>query len=226
MNLDYIAGFFDGEGSVMAATVRKPEACYGFQIRPMIEIAQKRPEVLHEIQRFFDFGYVYHAKAGVPHDCSRFLVVDRKNCRAFIEAIGPLSRIKQEQLFLLKTVIENGTRPHGGIIDPIPKIKLLKAIDAIEKLRSLNTTRRKARDPIELRHIVLDFDIEEWKIRRSKVLKAMTQRIITQVAPQMLGRATPAQLAALKSGREKYRRLHCRNISDSQGVKASDANGI
>jgi intein-encoded DNA endonuclease-like protein len=58
MNLDWIAGFFDGEGSVSAILDQDKKCFYGYKIIPHIQIAQKTKDILIEIEKFLNMGYV------------------------------------------------------------------------------------------------------------------------------------------------------------------------
>ena len=184
MNLDYIAGFFDGEGTATAVICRRPDMCYGFAIQPMIEIAQKYPDILNEIQQFLGFGHVDVTHVSLTQrtarmPCGRWRTTARDDCKRFIELIAPRSRLKGKQLQLLLTVIENGTRPRcGGMIPPIPKERLLRALDAVEQIHAINKGKRWACDLNQLHQHVIAFDMEAWKQRRFDVLRVATEHII------------------------------------------------
>ena len=61
MNEDYIAGFFDGEGSICYTIRRSNEAGYGYHIRPMMRISQKDKQILEEIEHYLNRGRIISA---------------------------------------------------------------------------------------------------------------------------------------------------------------------
>jgi len=65
MNLDYIAGFFDGEGSVSLQFHRMPSCKYGYQFLPAIIITQKNRQIIEAIQSFLKVGRLYPRRTGV-----------------------------------------------------------------------------------------------------------------------------------------------------------------
>jgi intein-encoded DNA endonuclease-like protein len=62
MNLNYIAGFFDGEGSFVLRI--RPDSRYktGYQISTWINITQKNREILEIIQKELNMGKLYFHK--------------------------------------------------------------------------------------------------------------------------------------------------------------------
>lgn len=94
MTWQYIAGFFDGEGSVLVPTYQQPR----------ISIAQKRPEVLIEIQKFllehdirsqiFSVDKIYAGKRKI---LSQLRVNASKEVISFIEGVMPYLIVKKEE---------------------------------------------------------------------------------------------------------------------------------
>lgn len=58
MNWDYIAGFFDGEGTIYFRVAKTKRKGFGYDITPNFRISQKDKNILEEIQKFMAFGYV------------------------------------------------------------------------------------------------------------------------------------------------------------------------
>ena len=85
VNLDYIAGFFDGEGSIHYAISRGYETASKWRIQIWIDITQKNPEILHQIKNSLNLGWVkpdrgyFRLQMAGKLQCSRFvnLMIDR-----------------------------------------------------------------------------------------------------------------------------------------------------
>ena len=70
MKPEYLAGFFDGEGSLILRIRKDPRYKSGFQIKPHIDITQKDPKVLRKIQKEMDMGKLYqNSSDGIWHLC-------------------------------------------------------------------------------------------------------------------------------------------------------------
>ena len=52
MNWDYIAGFFDGEGSINTTITKSHTAGFGYNVRAIFRISQKNREILDKIKEF------------------------------------------------------------------------------------------------------------------------------------------------------------------------------
>ena len=88
----YVAGLFDGEGSVIAkmgSTTRDQFSC-------RISIAQKNPVVLYAVKRTLGYGQVHETNIG-----TFFYKVDSApQVMEFIRFVYPYSVVKREQLRL------------------------------------------------------------------------------------------------------------------------------
>ncbi|MGI0085578.1 MAG: hypothetical protein ACREBQ_10895, partial [Nitrososphaerales archaeon] len=58
LSSEYIAGFFDGEGSA-TIVLDANDSPYGFRWFPLILFAQKNPFVLHQIRDALGYGKVF-----------------------------------------------------------------------------------------------------------------------------------------------------------------------
>ena len=89
----YIAGFFDGEGSVIASRING---------RPMVKLcmSQNNLEVLEKIQEFLGYGRLNRSSRG-----HHFLRVNKQaHVRRLIRTIYPHSIVKRKQLKLAYTM--------------------------------------------------------------------------------------------------------------------------
>ena len=70
MKPEYIAGFFDGEGSLILRVRKDQRYKNGFQIKPHIDVTQKNPKVLRKIQHELNMGKIYkNSSDDVCHLC-------------------------------------------------------------------------------------------------------------------------------------------------------------
>jgi len=179
MNLDYVAGFFDGEGSVSAAVVHHATTVYGYKIGPRIRITQKRPAILKEIQEFLGFGRLQYDK------CWNLHIQRREDCLRFVEFIAPRSKLKSKQLLLLKQVLDitNDGR-QGGIGVYLPKSRMLRALDLIDEIRNLNGNKRVHNDTALVRRRVMDFDEVSYRARADAILARTTLNLLKAKTPE------------------------------------------
>ena len=102
MNADYIAGFFDGEGSAMIITVKRK---YGeriiYRFRPVIKIAQKNKRILTIIKDYFHFGHV-DAMYCNPYLRHQYIINGLDGVISFAESISSSCFTKNEILELIK----------------------------------------------------------------------------------------------------------------------------
>ena len=89
--LNYIAGFFDGEGCVSGYILEN-----GYP-RVKISMGQKRSGVLYWIQEILKMGRICTFKRG---DISKLQISGKKNVGRFIDLILPHSIVKKEELII------------------------------------------------------------------------------------------------------------------------------
>lgn len=104
MDLSYIAGFFDGEGSL---------GVYGKIQRPKISISQTDDKILEEIRDFIGVGQVYKTgrRKGKSHwkDSWVYIVNKREDCLVFIDKIQPYLRLQRkiDSCIEMRSIIKN-----------------------------------------------------------------------------------------------------------------------
>ena len=95
MKKDYIAGFFDGEGSLIIRFKKDLRYLNGFQIKPNIDIAQKNLQVLKNIKNKLKIGKLYlNKKEGVWH----YNIFKFKDLSKFVKIIKRRVVVKKEKL--------------------------------------------------------------------------------------------------------------------------------
>jgi hypothetical protein len=128
LNLDYLAGFFDGEGCVHFYLSRCEQCAFGIRVRVTITVAQKDPTILNMVKDFLGFGAVY--KDGKYY---RFVINSSRNVYRFITLISERCILKKRELSLAKEVIElfprSGTyMTRERLLMILRKIKLYREI--------------------------------------------------------------------------------------------------
>jgi len=97
MNIGYISGFFDGEGTLNISNNRW-----------RISIPQTHYRVLDEIRKFVGFGSIYKTKKKKEHhkDAWVYTITNSKDVLEFLIMIEPFLIVKKEfineQIFILK----------------------------------------------------------------------------------------------------------------------------
>lgn len=89
MSIDYIAGFFDGEGTF---------GVYGSNQKPNISVTQTEVEILREMRDFVGLGNIYKEKIRNKNwsQSYKWSITGRENCLTFISLIKPHLRLKRK----------------------------------------------------------------------------------------------------------------------------------
>ncbi len=90
----YIAGFLDGDGSIMAQLVYRKDYRLGYQIRTSVVFYQKtnHEDFLLWLQEQFGYGYVRSRRDGV----SEYAVVGFREVSHVLTLLYPFLRLKKE----------------------------------------------------------------------------------------------------------------------------------
>lgn len=179
VNLDYIAGFFDGEGSGHMLVIQR-RTILGFTLRPRFTITQKNKEVLEVIRDYLGFGKVRQAPSHRNHVWTLY-INDMPNCRAFAEMMIPRCFVKKPQTEIILKAIKLKMQ-YGGQGRTIPAKAALEIIDVIDELWEANShTRsyiRRKNTTAKLREQILNTDYEATIKRRMEAMyKARTEAL-------------------------------------------------
>ena len=89
----YIAGFLDGDGSIMAQLVRRKDYKLGFQIRTSIVFYQKasHQEILLWLKSKLGSGYIRHRNDGM----AEYTIVGLEEVKRVITLLLPYLRLKK-----------------------------------------------------------------------------------------------------------------------------------
>lgn len=101
----YIAGLFDGEGSAVILTIKRPNLKRPFRFRPKISIAQKDRFVLDKIKEYLKIGKVVEDSFSIH----KYIIFNHECIFKFIKKIHQFSLIKEQQLRLLLKYVNIAT---------------------------------------------------------------------------------------------------------------------
>ena len=152
LNTDYIAGFFDGEGSVMLHVFKRTsQGNPRFIIRPSITITQIDENIIKQIQLALGYGRIVkkrRVKGEIGkecwHDCYALVIERIDHLWLFVREFKPLCHAnkKLEQLSILESVLpyfyKRGMRP-SNFNDHEYQIERRKGLlEAVKSMRKLN----------------------------------------------------------------------------------------
>ena len=140
----YIAGFLDGDGSIMFQLIERKDYIYGYQIRASICFYQDTGHKagLDNIKEEIGFGYIRDRNDGV----SDYTIVGYGNVEKVLKIVEPYVVFKrkhvQEALRLLKLLQENPK--------PTPE-KFLQLAGIVDSFATLNYSKKKTNNASKLR---------------------------------------------------------------------------
>jgi len=101
--MDYLAGFFDGEGSFVLRFIPDKRYKSGFQIRPHINITQKNYDILEKIKQELKMGYIYFHKRD---KLWYFNIYNLQDISKFISSIREKVFVKKDRLVKFEQCIK------------------------------------------------------------------------------------------------------------------------
>ena len=102
--LAYIAGFLDGDGSIMLQIKPRPDCKFGYRITSKVVLYQKseREGPLLWMREQFNIGYVSRRRDGI----SEYRVEGHAAVQRVLRALEPYLRFKQQQAQIMLEAIE------------------------------------------------------------------------------------------------------------------------
>jgi len=127
-DLQYYAGFLDGDGCINAQIIRRPDYALGFQIRVSITMFQKSTRHWFLVQTHKLFGVGTLRKR--PDGMSEYAIVGPNTVKALLQFLLPYLRLKRKQAELVLCIIQNLSRSQ----DAHAFVKLCEMVDTIADL--------------------------------------------------------------------------------------------
>lgn len=131
----YLAGFFDGDGAIMACIEYHPEKRFRFRVRMSIKIAQKNEQFLKNIQQRLVWGSVKLNRRVYEYD-----IRDQKHVEQFIKLIYPYSKLKRKQLQLGLQILSYSINTRNDLIKVAQLADTLSSHNVRSKGRRKNYT--------------------------------------------------------------------------------------
>jgi hypothetical protein len=127
-DLLYLAGFIDGEGSLVAQMVRRSDYAFRFQIRLTLQLSQrkKRRHYLEDIRHTVGYGSVRDRG-----EMSDYVLTETKVVFHFLKQVSPFLRIKKKQANLIIKIIEQLPSSKNS---PLLFIELCRLADQVAEL--------------------------------------------------------------------------------------------
>ena len=141
LQLAYIAGFLDGDGSVLAQIVERKEYIYHYQIRLTVSFVQKtkRKHFLMQLQKEIGQGSLIDRTDGI----SELAIVGWQSVNTLLKQLQPLVRIKLKQINLVLKIIEQLPLTKTS---PEKFLELCYLTDQVAALNDSKNRRRAAKD--------------------------------------------------------------------------------
>ena len=134
--LAYIAGFLDGDGSVIFQLKPRSDYAYGFQIKVTVAFYQKRSNrsILEWLHDNLKVGAVRDRNDGI----SEYDVEGFEPARQVLEALQPHVILKHDQVVMALQMIREMT----SAADPSPE-EFLRWCGQVESFQALNYTKKR-----------------------------------------------------------------------------------
>lgn len=98
----YIAGLFDCDGAIMATIEPHREKRFGFRVRVILKLTQKRPDILVWIQNAVCVGRIVRNRT--TYD---WIVKSQSDCYGLLRGISPYIRGKNKQVAYAVKILDS-----------------------------------------------------------------------------------------------------------------------
>ena len=136
LTIDYIAGLFDGEGSISLSTYLQMVTAANGEIRKHIcftvhlRITQKNPEILYKVQEYFGCGDIQMDYRTGVHN---WTIRRWKQSKKLMDILYPHLFIKKDEAEYFYKIYD--INKNKGINNTKAKIEILKLIGKLRKMR-------------------------------------------------------------------------------------------
>jgi len=127
----YLAGFIDGDGSIMAVIERHKAKKFGWRVRIVLKITQKHQADVKFLLKMTVCGAI--SKNGETHD---WKTRDQNEIKRLLNQISPYSRVKQNQVKIALKIIDT------LVLTKADLIKVAKMADALSRYNVRSNNRR------------------------------------------------------------------------------------
>lgn len=105
--LAWLAGFFEGEGSILCYIDKTKGYKFKFRIRIIIKLSQKSNKVLEDINKDLQLGNIFLNKKWKDEkkNCFDLVIANQDHVLLFINLIKPYCRFKNNQIEIAKIIL-------------------------------------------------------------------------------------------------------------------------
>jgi hypothetical protein len=145
----YIAGFLDGDGSVMLQIKKRGDSKRGWRFMATVCFYQdtRHEEPLHWIRNCFGIGYLSHRSDGM----TELRINGYDQCERVLRALSPYIRFKRAQVDALLRAIAT---LRAQSVDTLRAADKRLLISCIETIQNQNYQSRRKRSKDQLEHIL------------------------------------------------------------------------
>lgn len=138
VELSYIAGFLDGDGSIYAQIVKRSDYRLKFQIRVSITFYQKttRHWFLIQLKNQLQYGTL---RKNESNGMSDYTIVGEDAVKYCLEALRPHLKIKKRQATLLLQIIKQSQKKEG----PHAFLTRCKLVDQVSRLNDSKVSEKR-----------------------------------------------------------------------------------
>jgi intein/homing endonuclease len=103
--LAWLAGFFEGDGTIMCYIDKAKGYKFKFRIRVIIKLSQKSNKVLEDINKDLQLGNIFLNRTYEKRNCFDLVIANQDHVLTFINLINPYCRFKKNQIEIAKIIL-------------------------------------------------------------------------------------------------------------------------
>ena len=140
---NYIAGFLDGDGSIMAQLVKRNGYKLGFQVRVSIVFYQKTSHQKHLLwlKEQLGYGYIRDRKDGM----SEYTIVGLREVEYVLTLLYPFLRLKKKLAAEVLAIIRQHPQQRK-----MTKFKLIALSKLVDKTASFNYSKKRTNTSVQV----------------------------------------------------------------------------
>jgi len=106
----YLAGFIDGDGSVMACIEKHPEKKFGFRVRVSVKITQHHQKDVAWLPEMTGLGRIRPNRRAYE-----WIVLDQNAIPHLLAQLQPYARVKHKQMEIACQILKTNTQTLAGL---------------------------------------------------------------------------------------------------------------
>jgi len=168
MNIDYVAGFLDGDGHI-SLWVRKNYRLKTFHFTPSINFSQKNKFVLEKIKEYLNMGYITnHGNGYTLH------ITNKESVKRLVSLLDGKLIAKQEELDILKEYL---ALTELGMRSMASKETLLKLLYLVERISEIGKHKpKKIARFAKIKEWIESLPDNRWEVRSERIREKLKGR--------------------------------------------------